>query len=451
MTREDTTRRALNVGRALLPLALVAASVGIGAVLLKTPPQVPKSNPSQVAAVVGVARLEPQDEPTFVEAFGTVVAAREIRVQPEVTGRLVSVLPRLIPGGLIKEGETLFEIDNADYEIAVRQAAAEVDVSRLQVESLRAGVEVLRKRAQQSQVEVEYMQWNMERLGRLSENEQAGEAELRDAQSSHASQQAARAALRAQIVEQEHIVDRAVAQTAIAESRLDGAKLALSRTSVAAPFDAMVLSESVEVGQLVGPQTTVATLAAVDEFWIEAAVPVARLGDIRFCDPHESNGNSVTVTLVTGENTVSREGMVLRPLGQLDPQGRMAQVLVAIQDPLSAHISRTDEWNSILLGSYVRLSIAARTLDDVYAIPRYALRENNRVWVRDADGKLRIREVNIAWRRQDDVLVRGGFAPGDHLVTTHLASVVPGMPLDVRDEDVKTSTAAHPVANSDDS
>lgn len=197
MTQEDTTRRAISVGRVLLPLALVAASAGVGAVLLKTPPQVPKSNPPQIAAVVGVARLEPQDQPTFVEAFGTVVAAREIRVQPEVTGRLVSLLPRLIPGGLIKEGETLFEINKADYDIAVRQAAAEVDVARLQVESLRAGVEVLLKRAQQSEVEVEYLQWNMERLGRLSENEQAGEAELRDAQSSHASQQAASAALRA--------------------------------------------------------------------------------------------------------------------------------------------------------------------------------------------------------------------------------------------------------------
>lgn len=137
MTQEDTTRRAISVGRVLLPLALVAASAGVGAVLLKTPPQVPKSNPPQIAAVVGVARLEPQDQPTFVEAFGTVVAAREIRVQPEVTGRLVSLLPRLIPGGLIKEGETLFEIDKADYDIAVRQAAAEVDVARLQVESLR--------------------------------------------------------------------------------------------------------------------------------------------------------------------------------------------------------------------------------------------------------------------------------------------------------------------------
>ncbi len=111
----------------------------------------------------------------------------------------------------------------------------------------------------------------------------------------------------------------------------------------------------------------------------------------------------------------------------------------------------TGNSNSILLGSYVRLSIDGRTLDDVYAIPRYALRENNRVWVRDENGKLRIREVNIVWRRQDDVLVRGGFGPGEHLVTTHLASVVPGMPLDVREEGAKTSAVSDSIAISDDS
>ena len=74
-------------------------------------------------------------------------------------------------------------------------------------------------------------------------------------------------------------------------------------------------------------------------------------------------------------------------------------------------------------------------MQDVCAIPRYALRENSRIWVRDAQRKLGIRKVEIVWRRQDDVLVRNDFVPGDQLVTTHLASVVPGMPLYVRQED----------------
>ena len=88
-----------------------------------------------------------------------------------------------------------------------------------------------------------------------------------------------------------------------------------------------------------------------------------------------------------------------------------------------------------MLGSYVRLEIAVGVLKQVYAIPRRALRENDRVWVRDAEGTLRIRDVEIVWRREreDDVLVRDGFQSGDLVVTTQLSSVVPGMPLAIRE------------------
>lgn len=434
MTGNRKTNRRLGFIRTVLPLILVVATVGIGAVLLKTPPQVPKSERRPVPAVVGVADLELQSVQAFVQAFGTVVAARETRVQPEVAGRIVAMHDGLTDGGLIGNGEILFEIDQSDYQIAVDGAMAEVNVTRFEIEGLRAGVEALRGRAGQVEAELDFLNWNMERLGKLAEQDQAGEAEAREVRSKYAGKRAALAALHAQIIEQERTVDRGIAQTAVAESRLAAAKLALSRTKVKAPFDAIVLSESVETGQLVSPQTTVATLAATDVFWVEAAINVAQLKNIRFSEGRESNGSAVRITLVTGGESVSRNGVALRPLAQLDPRGRMAQFLIAVQDPLNLRPAATGKGESILLGSYVRLSIDAGTLENVYAIPRYALRENNRVWVRDANHKLGIREVEVVWRRQDDVLIRDGFKAGDQLVTTHLASVVPGMPLSVREE-----------------
>jgi RND family efflux transporter MFP subunit len=440
------------MSRIVLPFVVIAVAAGIGAVLLKTPQQVSKSPPQHISAVVGVAELRPQSERVFVEAFGTVVAAREVRIQPEVAGRIVELHPELVPGGLIPEGATLFRIEMADYEIAVAQAEAELKVARLQVDQLRASVEALRARVRQTEAELKYLAWNAERIARLSESEQAGEAEARDAQSRLESQRASLSALKAQIVEEERAVDSAVANTGSAEGRLASAKLALTRTQVVAPFDAIVLDESVELGQLVGAQSTVATLAATDEFWVEASVPVARLPEIPFAtDGDESSASRVTVTLVTGETNVSREGVALRPLGQLDPQGRMARVLIAIRDPLDLQNDRVEERKSILLGSYVRLAIDAGVRADVYAIPRYALRENDRVWVRDKDGKLGIRDVQIVWRRADDVLVRDGFLPGDQLVTTHLASVVPGMPLDIREEETTASAASDEDKPSDNS
>ncbi|HNO77867.1 MAG TPA: HlyD family efflux transporter periplasmic adaptor subunit [Phycisphaerae bacterium] len=430
----------MNLG---LPILLVVAAVAIGAVLISSPPNVPKSQPESLAPVVGVAELVKEDFPVFVNAYGTVVPSRELRIIPEVAGRIVELNKSLEPGGILKQGELLFRIDPTDYEIAVAQAEADLDVANHETAQIRARIDSLESRGEQIDVEIGYLKWNADRVGGLAEQNSAGESEARDASTKLASQRAARQTLNAEIAEQHRAVESAAANVRVLERRLEVAKLALARTEVIVPFDALVVSEGVEVGQRVGPQAAIATLVSTDEFWTEAAIPVARLRDLRFANDYPDNPSRVTVSMSTstmssGDNTVEWTGLALRPLGNLDPLGRMATVLVAIKDPLSLSNSAADNpQNSVqrvLLGSYVRLRIDSGTLNDVYSIPRKALRENDRVWVRDAEGLLAIRPVKIVWRRQDDVLVRNGFKPDDMLVTTHLASVVPGMPLRVRED-----------------
>ncbi len=439
-----------------LPIVLLIAAIGIGAALISSPPHVPKSTPESLAPVVGVAELIKQDLPVFVNAFGTVVPSRELRIIPEVTGRIVELNPSLEPGGLLKEGELLFRIDPTDYEIAVAQAEADLDVANHETAQIRARIDSLESRGEQIDVEIGYLKWNAERVGGLAEQNSAGESEARDASTRLASQRAARQTLNAEIAEQHRAVESAAANVRVLERRLEVAKVALSRTEVTVPFDALVVTEGVEKGQRVGPQTAIATLVSTDEFWTEAAIPVTRLRDLRFAVDHPDNPSEVTVSMSTstmssGDHTVEWTGLALRPLGNLDPLGRMATVLVAIKNPLgltaNGGTNATNSVQRVLLGSYVRLRIESGTLEDVYSIPRKALRENDRVWVRDSAGLLAIRPVKIVWRRQEDVLVRNGFKPDDMLVTTHLASVVPGMPLRIRKDAATIDSETTPVAS----
>lgn len=432
-----------------VPLILVIAALAIGAALINSPPDVPRSDPETLAPVVGLAELVPLDTKVYLDAFGTVVASREIRIMPEVSGRIIELNERLEPGGLIAEGELLVRIDPTDYEIAVAQVAADLDVARHEVSRIHARIQVLEGRGKQLDVEIAYLQWNAERLGSLAEQNSAAQFEARDAVTQLDSRKAARMSLDAEILEQQNAIESGSATVRVAERRLETAKLALQRTSVTAPFDAIIVTENVEVGQLISPQTSIAVLASTDEFWAEAAIPVARLQDVRFADENAAAASPVTVSMATGDGQIVREGVALRPLGNLDPLGRMARVLVSIDDPLGL-ADRAGAARRVLLGSYVRMTIESGTLRDVYSIPRKALRENDRVWVRDAEGKLAIRPVTIVWRRQEDVLVRDGFSAGDQLVTTHLASVVPGMPLRVRTESVPSgdpTTDSKGVAN----
>lgn len=427
-----------------LPLVLIVAAIGLGAILLETPPEVAKSSPEKLAAVVSVQPLVANDVPVFIEAFGNVVPSREIRIIPEVSGRIVELNDKLIPGGLIEDGAPLFRIDPADYEIAVAQAEADLDVAKNEAARIRAGIEVLRGRGKQLDVEIAYLQWNADRLGKLAERNSAGQSESRDATTKLESQLAARKSLDAEIAEQQKAADAAMSQSRVAERRLESARLMLKRTTVSAPFDAIVVSESVEKGQLVGSSSSVAALAATDEFWAEASIPMSRLHDVRFAVEGSDNPSHVEIHMTTGDDDIVREGIALRPLGNLDPQGRMAQVLVSIRDPLGL-AGETSAARRILLDSYVRLKIDAGVLKNVYSIPRKALRENDRIWVRDGGGDLAIRPVHVVWRRHDDVLVYNGFKNDDQLITSHLASVVPGMPLNIRaDSADPIPTAASP-------
>ncbi len=86
----------------------------------------------------------------------------------------------------------------------------------------------------------------------------------------------------------------------------------------------------------------------------------------------------------------SSRGTVIKLLGELGAEGRMARVLVEIKDPLGLN-STGKKHSPLLIGEYVRMEIEGRQLKNVYRIPRTALRDNTRIWLVSNDGKLEIR------------------------------------------------------------
>ncbi|MBU0943503.1 MAG: hypothetical protein KKE53_03535, partial [Proteobacteria bacterium] len=130
-----------------------------------------------------------------------------------------------------------------------------------------------------------------------------------------------------------------------------------------------------------------------------------------------------------------REGRVFKLLADLDPKGRMARLLVRVQDPfvlkgqdaVAGEEGRKKE--KILLDSYVKVEIDAGVLDGVYVIPREALREGDRLWLVNDEGLLDIREVKVLWRRVNEVLVDMQLAADERIVVSRLQSAIPGMVL----------------------
>ena len=114
--------------------------------------------------------------------------------------------------------------------------------------------------------------------------------------------------------------------------------------------------------------------------------------------------------------------------GSLETNGRMAQVLVSVKDPMSLLPEHAGK-PRLLVGMYVRAVCEGVRLNDVFKIPEGALRDGSCVWIMTKENKLEIRPVNVLWRDTSSVFIGSGLRSGERLVTSNLATPVEGVAL----------------------
>ncbi|MEE2894553.1 MAG: efflux RND transporter periplasmic adaptor subunit [Planctomycetota bacterium] len=391
-------RAVVAVVRFAIPLVVLGTAVLVAVSLLASRPEAARTTVEDRPTLVETFVPVVEDTVAEIVAYGTVEPHRELVLQPQVGGQVVRLNENLRPGGRLAAGEMLFEIDPRDYELAVTQREAEVANAAvaLQLEEARGAV------AQR--------EWEL--LGDSIETSEIGE----------------RLALREpQRIEKE-------AALAAARGRLEQAELDLERTVVVAPFNGLVLSDDVEIGQVVSPQTRAAMIAGSDRFDVVVSVPLEKLPWIR-ADPADPAGNSPALVIqeLGDGRTVRRTGRVDRIVGEVERAGRLAKVRILVDDPLASTSEPTDPGTAdvpLLLGSYVRVEIGGPRLEQVMELPRAVVRANDTVWIMGDDRRLDIRPVAIRVGRPDTVVVDAMLEPGEEIVSSPLPAAIPGMPLE---------------------
>jgi len=373
----------------LLPVAVLAASVAVGLWLMETGPQAKPRPRTSNATLVACRTVDYSAQETVISGMGTVAAACSVELKPQVNGEIIELSGNLVPGGYFRQGETLLKIDPTDYRLTVRELATDVAKaeSALQLE--------------QGNQLVAQKEYNL-----LSETVSDQE--------------------RALMLRQPQLENlRATLEAAMA--KLDQARVDLARTEIKAPFNAVVQSREVNQGTRASESTVLATLVGTDVYWVEVSVPVSQLRWIRIPQTEGDPGPLVKIydSAAWGDGAF-RQGRVIRLKTGLEEQGRMARLLVRVEDPLSLQPDSAGQ-PRMLIGSYVRVEIQGQAVPLAAAIEREFIRNGSSVWVMDAEGSLAIRPVEIAFRGMDRLLITGGIEPGERLVITDLAAPVEGM------------------------
>jgi multidrug efflux pump subunit AcrA (membrane-fusion protein) len=66
-------------------------------------------------------------------------------------------------------------------------------------------------------------------------------------------------------------------------------------------------------------------------------------------------------------------------------------------------------------------------VNDIIALPRSVVRNNNQVLVVDAENKMFYREVDIYRLEEERVLISGGLLPGEKICVSPIQAVINGM------------------------
>jgi len=373
--------------RVLMPIGILLGSIVITVVLIRNPTRVSESAPEIIPISVRVAEVQSEPVQLFIESQGKAQAARQASLSSNVQGPVAWVSPSLEAGAYVKAGEPLLRLELADFETAVTRSRASYE---------------------QASAEAAFATADLARITELAAKRLASESELQNA---------------------ERAATVATARLADAEATLKQSELDAERSILRAPFNAVVASRDVELGQFVNRAQSVAVLFDADSVDVRVPLAIRQLGyldvPMGFRGEFDSaQAPQVELTGSYGGKQYTWEGKLLRTEATIDPNSNTVQSIIRIEQPSA---DRGGESIPLPIGLFVEARIAGKLVEDIISLPRSVIRNNSQVLVVDAENKMYYRDVDIYRLEQDRVLISGGLLPGEKICTSPIQAVVDGM------------------------
>jgi multidrug efflux pump subunit AcrA (membrane-fusion protein) len=114
-------------------------------------------------------------------------------------------------------------------------------------------------------------------------------------------------------------------------------------------------------------------------------------------------------------------GTVVRTESEIDSKSRMTTVVARVDN-----IQQADQ-PPLQIGLFVSAVIKGKNIDNIFRLPRAALRNQNQVLIVDDNNRLRFRGVDVLRFERDNIIISSGLSDGDRVNISPLQSVTDGM------------------------
>ena len=376
---------------------LILLVFGVAAALLISTKEAPEQKENKIPIpIIDVISVEQKTVSLNLPSYGVVTPKNKTQLVTEVQGRMLTIAPHFVAGGVVKKGDELAIIEPSDYEADLMQAQASLAQAEAALEE-----EVAR--------------------GEVAKNDWKGfdggvppELGLRLPQ-----------------------LKKEQANVKFQQAALARAQRNLERTIIRAPFDGIIKARHVDLGQYVTLGTNLGEL--YDTRIAEIRLPLAN-NDLAYLESVDNPDTQVTLSASLAGKDVTWIGTIVRSEGVIDADNRMVYLVAEIQDPYLRK-NRKEGQLPLKYGSFVTAVIKGRTVDGIVQLPRHLVR-NGSVAVVSSDNVIEIREVNVVRTDIDSVYIKDSLSDGERISLTKLNNMSMGQVVKILGEIQKNDSGA---------
>ena len=364
-----------------LAALMLGGAFTISLLLYITRPPTELAEPEYRPVSVDAALVVRENLRIPVQAQGTVAPLRATSLQSEVSGQIIETAENFLVGEFIAKGDMLLRIDPRDYQTSLLRAQAAVKSAESNLIQ------------EQGRAEVALREW--QNLPKGSQRTQsATDLYLRKPQ-----------------------LEMAESQLLAAKADLQTAHDNLERTTIRAPYDALIRAKHSELGQYMRSGTPLAEIFSVDQAEVRLPIPQAALSylDLPTGLQRFQGGTAVDLFTNVGGEINHWSARAHRTEAVFDERSRALYLVARIDDPYAI---ANPSAQALRMGTFVNANIEGREIPNLVALPRYILRAGNLLWVIDSNNVLRNREVRLLRSSGDQIYVSEGLDEGDLVCLT---------------------------------
>jgi len=333
---------------------------------------------------VGVVNVVAKSQAIQVELPGRSKAFLEAEVRPQVNGIITK--RSFVEGGLVKQGESLYQIDSAPYKAALVSANADLARANAALASAKA---------------------RATRYQQLVKTNAISQQDFDEADAAY---------------------KEALASVTVAEAAINTAKINLQYTEVLAPISGRIGKSSVTAGALVtaNQSQTLATIQQLDPINIDIAQSSAQLLRLKakLTQGKLQATDNAEVQLVLEDGTTYGHS------------GKLQFAEVSVDENTGSVILRAEFPNPdglLLPGMYVRAVLNAGTDPQAIMVPQRAISRNPKgeavAMVVNDQGVVEAKIVKTAQAIGNEWRITSGLTVGDKLIVEGLQKIRPGSPV----------------------